>query len=80
MMQPAAAAAAPCASPEGRRFALQDLQQARETSNFQGMDPKRLEDYLDEGQFVATFGVGPADFGKQPVWKQAKAKKAVGIF
>jgi hypothetical protein len=60
---------------------LQELQRRRKDGKFaEGMDRQKLEDYLDEQEFVATFGVSPFEFSRQPTWKRQKAKKEAGIF
>lgn len=68
-------AAAPQSGPSSRTSSLQELQQRRQQGNFSGMDPKRLEDYLQEQAFSAALGMSPAQFGGLPAWKREQMKK-----
>jgi hypothetical protein len=45
-----------------------------------GVDPAAKHLALSDADFEAVFKVGKADFGALPAWKQARAKKAAGLF
>ncbi|CAH1399553.1 unnamed protein product [Nezara viridula] len=45
-----------------------------------GVDPTRLELYLDSSDFKEVFGMEKEEFSELPAWKQVKLKKAVNLF
>jgi hypothetical protein len=45
-----------------------------------GVDPHRLEHYLDDAEFETVFGFSKATYDSMPKWKATKAKKAAGLF
>nr|XP_014274244.1 supervillin-like isoform X2 [Halyomorpha halys] len=45
-----------------------------------GVDPTRLELYLDSTDFKEVFGMEKEEFLELPAWKQVKLKKAVNLF
>lgn len=63
-----------------RIYSLQQLKERRQSGKFDGLDGKRLEDFLEEREFLKAFGVPPAEFTKLPTWKQQQLKKNAGIF
>eukprot|EP01091_Cochliopodium_minus_P004352 TRINITY_DN1423_c0_g1_i4.p1 TRINITY_DN1423_c0_g1~~TRINITY_DN1423_c0_g1_i4.p1 ORF type:complete len:1316 (+),score=543.79 TRINITY_DN1423_c0_g1_i4:356-3949(+) len=46
----------------------------------EGVDPAKLEEYLDEGDFPEAFGMTKDEYLKQPKWKQMELKKKTKIF
>ncbi|XP_068083498.1 supervillin [Anabrus simplex] len=45
-----------------------------------GVDPTRLEIYLDPSHFQELLGMTKEEFQELPVWKQKEVKKEVGLF
>ncbi|PNF29599.1 hypothetical protein B7P43_G01630 [Cryptotermes secundus] len=45
-----------------------------------GVDPTRLEVYLDPQHFQEVLGMSKEEFLELPTWKQTNIKKAVGLF
>lgn len=45
-----------------------------------GVDPTKLENYLDEAEFQNCFGMKKAEFMQLPAWKAEKLKQEVGLF
>ncbi|XP_069967787.1 platelet binding protein GspB isoform X5 [Bactrocera oleae] len=46
----------------------------------EGVDPTRLELYLNEADFQTALGMTSAEFEQMPVWKQTNLKKERGLF
>lgn len=46
----------------------------------EGVDPKRLESYLDDEEFEIIMEISREGFYKLPQWKQDKIKQQVGLF
>ncbi|XP_044314129.1 uncharacterized protein LOC108052880 isoform X5 [Drosophila rhopaloa] len=46
----------------------------------EGVEPTRLEVYLNADDFQAALGCSRADFEQLPIWKQTKLKKERGLF
>ncbi|TDG53249.1 hypothetical protein AWZ03_000064 [Drosophila navojoa] len=46
----------------------------------EGIEPTRLELYLNTNEFQQALGVSRAEFDQLPVWKQTKLKKERGLF
>jgi len=46
----------------------------------EGVDPSRLEQYLNKDQFKKLFGLPKAEYPKLPRWKQIELKKKAGLF
>lgn len=46
----------------------------------EGVDPTRLELYLNEEDFEKALGLTRSEFEQMPVWKQTNLKKENGLF
>lgn len=46
----------------------------------EGVDPTRLELYLNDKEFEPALGISKQDFDQLPIWKQTKLKKERGLF
>lgn len=46
----------------------------------EGVEPTRLEVYLNAEDFQAALGCSRAEFEQLPIWKQTKLKKERGLF
>ncbi|XP_037823151.1 supervillin-like isoform X1 [Lucilia sericata] len=46
----------------------------------EGVDPTRLELYLNDEDFVKALGITRTDFEQMPLWKQTNLKKEKGLF
>lgn len=46
----------------------------------EGIEPTRLELYLNTNEFQQALGVSRSEFDQLPVWKQTKLKKERGLF
>jgi hypothetical protein len=63
-----------------RKYTLDELRSRKTTGNLDGLDAGKLEDFLEEREFLKGFGMFIADFYKLPSWKQKQLKQKVGIF
>merc|ERR1711976_166400 len=68
------------AKASSRMFTLEHLRNCKTSGNLDGLDAGRLEDFLEEREFLKAFGMFSADFYKLPAWKQKQAKQKAGIF
>lgn len=63
-----------------RVYTLNQLRDRKNSGDLAGLDAGKLEDYLEEREFLKVFGMFIADFYKLPAWKQKQAKQKAGIF
>jgi len=56
------------------------LEELKEKPLPEGVDPTRIEYYLNKEDFKKLFGVGKEEFPKLPRWKQIDLKKKTGLF
>jgi hypothetical protein len=63
-----------------RRYTLEHLRNCKSSGNLDGLDAGRLDDFLEEREFLKAFGMFIGDFYKLPAWKQKQAKQKAGIF
>lgn len=56
------------------------LEKLKERPLPEGVDPRRLERYLNEEDFVAALGISRVEFKELPIWKQLKLKKEAGLY
>eukprot|EP00123_Amoebidium_parasiticum_P009301 comp19388_c0_seq1/m.22394 comp19388_c0_seq1/g.22394 ORF comp19388_c0_seq1/g.22394 comp19388_c0_seq1/m.22394 type:complete len:1132 (-) comp19388_c0_seq1:561-3956(-) len=62
------------------RLPLAELQGDKEQLKRLGLDVTRLEAYLTDEEFVATFKMSKAEFYAMPNWKRINSKKAAKIY
>jgi hypothetical protein len=63
-----------------RKYTLDQLRSRKTMGNLDGLDAGKLEDFLEEREFLKGFGMFIAEFYKLPSWKQKQLKQKVGIF
>lgn len=56
------------------------LAELKQTPLPEGVDPTRIEYYLNQDDFKTLFGVTKEEFPKVPRWKQIELKKKTGLF
>lgn len=44
------------------------------------VDQSRLEDYLDDAEFLKAFGCGREEWQKRPQWRRIDEKKKAGLY
>lgn len=59
------------------RYSWQELQ---ERPLPEGVDPLKLEAYLEEDEFEDVLGMTKEEFNTLPSWKQVNIKKEAGLF
>jgi hypothetical protein len=63
------------------RLSYEALKQGRAAGTLPGtVDASRLEDFLNEEDFVKAFGVPRDDWLKRPQWKRLEEKKKAGLY
>ena len=75
----AAALAAPPTVPIDAKGSY-TLEQLKQRCHLNGVEPTMKEQYLNEGEFTAVFGMDKAALGKFAKWKHVQSKKRVGLF
>lgn len=45
-----------------------------------GIDTTKLEEYLDESEFMKVFEMSAEEFSKQPLWKRQNVKRDLGLY
>jgi len=65
------------ADPATQKYPYEELKTGRHSAD---VDPAQKERYLSDEEFEVVFGMGPADFGRLPKWKQQNLKKAKEMF
>ena len=60
---------------ETKKWSLKDIRKFVESGVPLGVDPKRIEHYLENSDFEKLFGISVTDFEKLPAWKQLEKKK-----
>lgn len=56
------------------------LRKAKASGEYDGMNPNRLEKYLDKEEFRELFGASQKEFDRLPAWKQEGMKKELGLW
>ncbi|GAM23062.1 hypothetical protein SAMD00019534_062370 [Acytostelium subglobosum LB1] len=59
-----------------RTYTLEELQ----NNPPRALDSTRLETYLSDDDFMATFGMDKDTFAQEKLWKQEKLKKSLGLY